>query len=120
MSAKQLLKRILWLAVVVCAPVALCTICPARDTFVLLPPAETFPLWYKVPVEIFEYSPIYATCLYASFLFSLVWWLVRFNARSSCALLLMAFVAGPSTVHIVELFKFIVLFPFARIHHFVS
>ena len=120
MSAKQLLKRILWLVVVVCAPVAMCTICPAYDTFVLLPPAETFPLWYKVPVEIFEYSPIYATCLYALFLFSLIWWLVRFNARSSCALLLMAFVAGPSSVHIVELFEFIAFLPTMLMDYLVS
>ena len=120
MSAQQLLKRILWLAVVVCAPVALCTICPFRDTIFLLPPSETFPLWYEVPVRRFTHYPVYAICLYSLFLFSLIWWLVRFNARSSCALLLMAFVAGPSSAHIVELFKFIVLFPFALIHHFVS
>ena len=120
MSTKQLLKRILWLAVVVCAPVALCTICPARDTFVLLPPAETFPRWFEVPVRRFTYYPIYATCLYSLLLFSLVWWLVRFNARSSCALLLMAFVAGPSSAYVDGIFEFLIMFPFVLIWHLVS
>ena len=120
MSAKQLIKRILWLTVVVCAPVAVGSFYVFRDGLFFLTPAESFSRWIEVPVEIFKASPVYAVCLYALFLFSLVWWLVRFNARSSCALLLMAFIAGPPYGFCIELFKFIVLFPFALIHHFVS
>ena len=111
MSTKQLLKRILWLAVVVCAPVALCTICPARDTFVLLPPAETFPLWLKVPRLLFEYSPAYALCIDTLFLASLVWWFRRFNARSSCALLVMALFAGPTAGYPIALFDVLLMLP---------
>ena len=120
MSAKQLLKRILWLVVVVCAPVAVGSFYVFRDGLFFLTPAESFSRWIEVPVEIFNASPVYAVCLYALFLFSLVWWLVRFNARSSCALLLMAFVAGPSSAHIDELFALIAFLPTMLMDYLVS
>ena len=111
MSAKQLLKRILWLALVGCAPVALMSVRFIHGVFVFVPPSKSFVLWVKIPSIVFEYAPFYAICVGALFLLSLVWWIWRFSAKSSCALLLMAFIAGPTACYPIGLYEILLMLP---------